>query len=324
MEAAYIDMLYQQQLISEEEQAALHQQNKQPLSLFADLHVLLYAGVLLLSTGLGILIYKNIDEIGHGVVVAIIALLCIGCYAWSFKHSPGFSAAKTSTENSFTDYILLLGSLLLLTLTGYLQFQYNLFGNRLGMATFIPMVLLFATAYYFDHLGVLSIAITTLAAWAGLTVAPTNILNNDFTQPHLIFTGVALGFVLYLAAIFSEKRKIKSHFCFTYKNFSVHILMISLLAGMFHFDSLSLVWMLALAIVSAFLIKQSLKEKSFYFFVIVSLYAYIALYYLVYIVLENINNELDFFLYCLWSVFSGVGLILLFINVNKLMKTEKQ
>ncbi|MDQ6764326.1 MAG: hypothetical protein M3015_17115 [Bacteroidota bacterium] len=63
------------------------------------------------------------------------------------------------------DYILLFGCLSLLTFVGYLQFEYNVFGNKWGLATFIPMVVLFMAAYYFDHLGVLILAIVNLAAW---------------------------------------------------------------------------------------------------------------------------------------------------------------
>ena len=323
MNSAFVNMLHQQQFISDEEQAALNKQNLQPVSLFADLHVVLYAGVLLLSTGLGILIYENIDNIGHGVVVAIIALLCTGCFYWCFTHSPGFSAAKTNAGNNFTDYILLLGCLLLLTLTGYLQYQYNLFGERWGLATFIPMILLFAAAYYFDHLGVLSIAITTLAAWAGITIAPTRIFKNDFGNDHLIFTGIALGLLLYVAGIASENKKFKTHFCFTYKNFAVHLLMISLLAGMFHYDNTSLIWIAAIAVVAAYLLKQSFKEKSFYFFVITSLYAYIALCYLTYLPLDYVQNDGGFYLYFMWIIGSGVGFIILLINMNRIMKTAK-
>ncbi len=81
----------------------------------------------------------------------------------------------------------LTGCLLLLTFVGYIQFQYNVFGNRWGLAAFIPMVILFITAYYFDHLGVLIIAIANLATWIGITVTPLKILKeNDFNDPHII------------------------------------------------------------------------------------------------------------------------------------------
>ncbi|HMC85145.1 MAG TPA: hypothetical protein VKI61_06445, partial [Chitinophagaceae bacterium] len=42
-------------------------------SLHWELKTLLYLGVTLLSGGLGILVYKNIDTIGHQVILAAIA-----------------------------------------------------------------------------------------------------------------------------------------------------------------------------------------------------------------------------------------------------------
>ena len=65
-----------------------------------------------------------------------------------------------------------LAALLLLTFITYLQVQYNVFGDRFGLATFIPMIILFYCAYYFDHLGVLSMAVANLAAWMGIAVTP--------------------------------------------------------------------------------------------------------------------------------------------------------
>ncbi|MBC8155920.1 MAG: DUF2157 domain-containing protein, partial [Bacteroidetes bacterium] len=47
-----------------------------PFSLHWELRAMLYAGVLLLSGGLGLLIYENYDQIGHGILLGGIALLC--------------------------------------------------------------------------------------------------------------------------------------------------------------------------------------------------------------------------------------------------------
>ncbi|MBC7961215.1 MAG: DUF2157 domain-containing protein, partial [Vallitaleaceae bacterium] len=115
-------------------------------SLFWELKTLLYIGVSLLSTGLGILIYKNIDSIGHQVVLAAIASLCAGCFYWCNKHKMPFSYQRVESSGAFIDYILLLGTLSFLTFVGYLQVQYEVFGLHYGMATFIPMVVLFFIA----------------------------------------------------------------------------------------------------------------------------------------------------------------------------------
>src|SRR5882757_9506041 len=179
-------------------------------SLHWELKTLLYLGVTLLSGGLGVLVYKNIDTIGHQVVLAFIALVCAGCFYYCIRKKAPFTFFKVPPPNAFFDYILLLGCLTFITFIGYLQFEYTFFGNAYGLATFIPMVVLFFSAYYFDHLGVLSLAITNLAAWAGIAVTPLQILKeNDFANERLIYTGLALGILLVLAGLTSERRNFK-------------------------------------------------------------------------------------------------------------------
>ena len=91
---------------------------KQKQDLFSvhwEVKTLLYLGVLLLTTGLGILIYENIDTIGHKVVLALIALICTGCFVYCFKTTLPFSSGKVKSPNTSFDYILLLGSISFLT-----------------------------------------------------------------------------------------------------------------------------------------------------------------------------------------------------------------
>ena len=126
--------------------------------------------------------------------------------------------------NAYFDYILLLGCLTLLTFITYLQVQYTAFGESYGLATFIPMVILFVCSYYFDHLGVLSLAITNLAAWMGVAVTPLKIFKaNNFEDAQIIFAGLLLGTVLVLLAHLSKTRKLKEHFSFTYLNFGMNV-----------------------------------------------------------------------------------------------------
>ena len=317
MQSAHIQRLYDEGLLTEEEHRALNEQLKQPVSLYAELHVLLYAGIILFSTGIGVIIYKNIDSIGHSVIVTVIALLCIACFLFCYKKTPGFTMHKQTGTNVFADYILLLGCLLLLTLTAYLQFEFNVFGNRLGMATFIPMVLLFIAAYYFDHIGVLSMAVTNLAAWAGIAVTPLSIRDNDFSNSHLIYAGIVLGAGLFIIALLSEKNNFKAHFSYTYRNFAVHLLFIALLAGMFYYETLYLFWFVFILACTFFMWRHAINRKSFYFLVVTILYSYIGLCYVIFRLLEGIGSEGAFYLYIIWFIASGIALIKLFIYYNK-------
>ncbi|PSL28312.1 DUF2157 domain-containing protein [Chitinophaga ginsengisoli] len=288
-----------------------------------ELKTILYLGVLLLSGGLGILIYKNIDTIGHQVILLAIALACGGCFYYSFRHKLPFSRTKVPAPNSFFDYILLLGCLLLVTFITYLQVQYNVFGTRYGAATFIPMLVLFFSAYYFDHLGILSMAITNLAAWMGVTVTPLQLLtNNDFSSYTLIYTGLVLGALLIITALLSHRLQFKAHFSFTYSNFGTHVFLIANLAGMFAaYDGPYGLWFLLLVVATIFFYSQAMKQHSFYFVLIITLYAYIGLSFIVVRLLMNAGSEGGIYAGLLYFIMSGIGAILLLINVNKKLKT---
>ncbi|MEP7319898.1 MAG: DUF2157 domain-containing protein [Panacibacter sp.] len=322
MDIKLFEKLFQQQLVSDTELAKIKTQEQEPVSVHWDMRTLLYLGILLLTTGIGIIVYKNIDTIGHDVIVAVIAVACAVCFAYCLKNAKGYSNKKIESVNIWFDYVLLLGCLLLLTFIAYIQFQYYVFGNRLGMATFIPMVLLFIAAYYFDHLGVLSLAITNLAAWAGISATPLQILeDNDFNDEQIIYTGLVLGSGLVAFSFFTKARKIKAHFEFTYKNFGVHILSISCLAAMFYFESMYLIWFVVLAAIGFSFFKNALKENSFYFLVITMLYTYIGLCYVVIQLMFLAGDGMGaVYLGLLYFIASGFGLIRLFIHYNKIIK----
>ncbi|MDR0794368.1 MAG: DUF2157 domain-containing protein [Chitinophagaceae bacterium] len=321
MNIADIEDLYSEGLLTDHERETLKTSAAQPLlSVFWELRTLLYLGVLLLAGGLGVLVYKNIDTIGHQIIIATIGIICVACFAYCIKKSSGYSDKKVESPGVFYDYILLLGCLLLITFLAYWQYAYHIFGNRLGMATFIPMVILFVSAYYFDHLGVLSLAVTNLAAWLGITVTPLQLLSaNDFDDTRLIYTGIALGIVLIAAGIVSYQKNVKAHFAFTYKNFGVHLTLVSLLAAMFHFDNIYLLIFLVIMATCYYFFRMALKEKSFYFIAITLLYAYVALSSV--IVMLMITTHFDaFILLAFYFVASAVGLILALIHYNKILK----
>lgn len=287
-----------------------------------ELKTILYLGVLLLSGGLGILVYKNIDTIGHQAILLAIAAACSGCFYYCFRHKLPFSWEKVAAPNSIFDYILLLGCLLMLTFITYLQVQYNVFGTRYGAATFFPMLVLFFAAYYFDHLGVLSMAITNLAAWMGVTVTPLQLLHaNDFSSYILIYTGLLLGAVLIGGAWLSDRKRYKAHFAFTYSNFGTHVFLIATLAGMFAaYEGLYIVWFLLLAAATWFFYNQAVKQGSFYFVLIVVLYAYVGLSYVVVRLLMLTESIGGVYLGLIYFILSGIGAIGLLMKLNKKLK----
>jgi hypothetical protein len=287
-----------------------------------ELKTILYLGILLLTGGLGILIYKNIDTIGHQVILAVIGLICIGSFVYCERKKLPFARTQVPAPNSFFDYILLLGCLTLLTFITYLQVQYTAFGTAYGLATFIPMVILFFCAYYFDHLGILSMAITNLAAWMGIAITPLNILKaNDFANAEIIFAGLLLGVALTAIAWASQRRNIKAHFEFTYVNFGINIFFIACLAGMFQFDSFYLLWLLPLAGGVLYFYKRAIATSSFYYILIITLYGYIGFSYALvrFLVIAAQDIGIAFFI-LMYFIGSATGIIVFLSRMNKKLK----
>jgi hypothetical protein len=292
-------------------------------SLYWELRLLLYLGVLLLTGGLGILVYKNIDTIGHQAVLAFIALVTAGSFFYCTRKRPPFAWGKVQVADPFFDYILLLGCLSLLIFLGYLQYEYNVFGNHYGTATFIPMVVLFFAAYYFDHLGALSLAITNLAAWAGIAITPLSILKEgNFTGTRLIFTGILLGASLLVAGQLTAQRRLKPHFEPTYTNFGLHLFFIAGLSGLFTYDHLF--WFLAMMGIAWFFYRKAFERRSFYFIVVIVLYAYIALCYVVVRLLSHMSGAdlAPVALGLIYFILSATGVSLLLVRVNRQLKSH--
>ncbi len=303
-------------LISDIEAASITDfEAKKPFSLHWELQTALYLGVLLLNIGLGILIYENIDTIGHAVLITVIGLASASCFWYAWKHRQPFIMGQTKSPTPYFDYILMLGCFTFLIMEGYWQFQYQIFGQRYGLATFIPMVIFFGTAYYFDNRGVLTLAITLLASWLGVTVTPRDLLqNNDFDSPTLIHTGILLGAVLSFCAIISLKKNWKPHFSGTYFNFSLHIFGVASLFGLFSLDA-TLIYFPILILGMAFFAWYARKSSSFYFLTAAVIYAYIGLTYCIFKWVDNF----DPYLALLYFVISGVAVII-FLLQNKNQK----
>ncbi len=327
-EQSILDRLHNDGLLTEENYQELSRQRSLRLfSVHWELKVILYLGVLLLSTGLGILIYLNIDTIGHTAIVALIGLACLACFAYAYKHRKPFTREESVSEHPFADYILLLGCLLFLTLEGYLQVQYTIFGTRYGLATLIPSLLFFFIAYRFDHKGILSMAITGTGAWLGLTVTPLSVFEQGFGSDELIYTGIIFGILLAALSHSVVIMNLKKHFSFIYFNFGMQLLFICTLSAVFTFEATKSMYFILLAGLCYLAIQYARKEQSFYFLLMGALYGYIGLTYLFILFLIFLSEQMSaldaglIYLGLLYFILSCIGILYFFFNYKKFLRS---
>jgi len=320
MKHPFYEWLVNQNLANEADILSFEkEENEKPFSLFREVNFLLYAGVLILAAGLGILVYKNLDTIGHLILIVLIFLVSVGSLVYSNLRYPKFSLQKTEAPDLFFPYLVLLGVSFFMLWEGYIEYQYQIFGDYKNVLTLFAALVCFLAAYRFDHEGVLSIGLATLVTSIGLTILPQKwfLGGINFNEP-LFIMGAIMGLIFILFGFLLSKRGIKSHFETTYVNVGGFLLLACLLG--LQFDA-PIPWFGALILVicyGLFLYAKQLKNLSLYVLVVFAGYvAFSNLYYSVF--------SADFFgsgiLYYVPLSLAVVGY--LFVNYKRFLKISK-
>src|SRR5579864_2206659 len=84
----------------------------EPFSLFLELNILLYAGILAFVAGLGFAVSTWSQQLGDVVVLAILTAMLGACFWYCFSRAPAWSPAETPSPSLVFDYVLYLGSLI--------------------------------------------------------------------------------------------------------------------------------------------------------------------------------------------------------------------
>lgn len=290
-------------------------------SLHNELQFGLYASVLLFTSGVGILIYNNIDTIGHAIILAILFALAAASFYFSFKMSKGFRKEETDFENPLYNYLVLLATILSCTFIGYFQYQYEPFGKYYELATAFAAFVALGSAYYFDNRSALSIGITGLAATIGITITPKALLQNEFFDNSLLFYyGIALAIIIILWTEYCQKINLKKHFALIFITFALHLSGICCLTGLT--GDYWFIYALFLLGLGLYFYRKSHVLASLSLFVFVLLYGFIGINILLVRFLEFAQLEnFEIFAFLLPVYF--VGSILLFIKAVKKFNKEK-
>jgi len=292
---------------------------KNIFSLNTELLFLMYASVLLFTSGIGVLVYQNIDSIGHIAILAFVLLLTVLCFYFSFKNAPTFNNLETKFKNPIYDYVVLTGSILSCVFLGYAQFQYAVFGLDYKWVSLSSALICFVIAYYFDSRMVLSIALTALTTFIGITLTPQKVFENEFmSNPVLLFSGITLGILLIVWAVYSDKMELKKHFYFVFYTFAQHLIGICCLSGLFQEQ-----WYLFLPVFIGFIhyfYKLSYTYFATSFFVFTLQYGFIGFNTLLIKLFDN-SSLFDFLI--MFSPVYFIGSILGFISLVKKFNKEK-
>jgi hypothetical protein len=270
----------------------------EPFSLFLELNVLLYAGVLAFVAGLGWTVTTWSQQLGDVVVLATLSIILAASFWYCFSRASSWSSAETPAPNLAFDYVLYLGSLVWCVELAYLENRLHALSGQWDLYLLATAVLFFFLAYRFDNRFVLSLALSSLAGWFGLTISHWP------SHQDAAYRQYALVYCLLVGAggVLLQRRGLKPHFFGTYLNIVTNILFWAVLSGVFERRDYGL-WILVLLIACGASLAWGLARRQFAFVAYAAVYGYVGVSSLL---LRSVNDTAAVLTY---FVFTGVAML---------------
>ena len=242
----------------------------EPCSLFLELNVLLYAGVLAFVAGLGWTVTTWSQQLGDVLVLAILSTILAACFWYCFSRAPAWCFAETPAHNAIFDYVLYLGSLVWCVELAYVENRFHVLSGQWDLYLLATAVFFFLLAYRFDNRFVLSLALSSLAGWFGLTISHWPSHQDAVYRQYALLYCLLVG----VGGALLERGGLKPHFFGTYLNIVANVLFWAVLSGVFIPQGYGL-WILALLIACGASLAWGLARRQFVFVVYADVYGYV-------------------------------------------------
>ena len=233
---------------------------KERFSVFVELNVLLYLGVLSLVAGLGWTINTYFADLGDAAIpIGLTAIFTASLY-YCFTHKPGM----------VVDYILYLACLALAAELAYIESRFQVLRDHWDYYVLLSALVYFFFAYRFDNRLVLSLALSTLAAWFGVKISRFDLISSDSLRA----AAIGYGLVVSGGGLLLAHQGIRKHFLETYLHVGANVLFIALVSGVIDRNA-NWMYLLGLIILSAVSIRAGVHFHRFVFVVYGTIYGYI-------------------------------------------------
>lgn len=219
------------------------------VSIRLEIRALLYVGVLLLTSGAGLLVKEHHREIGPWAVAIGIGLAAAACLVWVIRKAAPFSWGEVQSPNVAFDYILL-GLLLFASELAYVEVQFTVLGPNWAHHLLVVGAVYLVAAYVWDSRTVLGLALTTLAAWRGVSLSLISGSLWAADAGRLRSSAIALGALYVAAAALSVLLKRKLHFEEVFANAGLLLFLGALVSGVVDDETAWGLWLAALLVVA--------------------------------------------------------------------------
>ena len=182
------------------------------VSLHAEIRLLFYLGVLSTTAGAGLLIKQNYQQIGPLAVAVAVGFGALASFIWAARKAPAFSWAEVPSPSPSYDYLLLLGVLLGATDLAFIEIQFTPLGANWPWHLLIVSILMACVAVRYDSRTIFSLALSTFAAWRGLSVSLIERPVWRASEEVLRWNALCCGLVFIFLGVFLTRAQKKPHF----------------------------------------------------------------------------------------------------------------
>jgi hypothetical protein len=262
-------------VITPEQHATLtHFSRRQWFSLYVEIHALLYVGVVSTVAGLVWTFRDALANLGDAAILSFFAALIGLSVYYCFTKGLPYSHREVEQPTIAVDYVLYFACLMFSGMLAYLEAQMRVFGAW-DMHLLLASVVFGALAYRFDNRFVLSLALSTLAAFLGLTL---NVFDGfdtlDSFNTHRLRVS-AMGYGVFAAGFGYGlyRQGIKRHFLDVFLHLGANAFLLATLSGIPE-PQFGLLYLALLLPLSAALIYLGVRFERFAFVAYGTLYGY--------------------------------------------------
>jgi len=243
---------------------------RQRFSIFLELNGLLYVGVAAIAGGVAWTVREHFASLGDVVVLVSLTSLLAACAWYCAAHATPYSHDRVAAPTFSFDYVLYLGCLVFASELTFLEYRFHLLGVDWNYYLLGSAAVYFAAAYRFDNRFVLSLALSTLAAWFGVRLSVWRLFYGYLSELTLAYGGAVV-----LAGVLLYRERIKPHFLETYLHVAANAILFALASR--SSGTASLPWLIALLAACAVAIERGIRYHRFAFVVYGVLYGYVGI-----------------------------------------------
>jgi hypothetical protein len=285
---------------------------RETVSIFLELNVLLYVGILAFVAGLGWTVSTWSQQLGDFLVLTALSAMLVASFWYCFSRATAWSLAEVASPSLVFDYVLYLGSLIWSVELGYLENRFHLLSEQWDLYLLASAGLFFFLAYRFDNRFVLSLALSSLAGWFGLTISHWPSHQDEAYRQYAILYSLIVG----SAGGMLRRFGVKPHFLGTYLNIAANVLFWALLSGVFTRQGYGW-WFLALLAACGASLAWGLSRREFSFVAYSAVYGYVGL---SSILVRDMHDETAIFAY---FVFTGIAMLVMLVVIARRFGREQ-